>query len=81
MFLFAAEELNETRLAKLSPVEGAGLEGDGVRFDAADMGVDLPEPPFDRILGNRPELIGGGLFGGAFELLDQLRPFKSSMAG
>jgi hypothetical protein len=74
--------LNETRLAKLSPVDAAGLDGDGVRFEAADTGVDLPEPPFDRILGNmRPELMGGGLFGGAFELLDQLSPFRSSMAG
>lgn len=43
--------MNETRLAKLSPVEVAGFDGELERFEVADNGVDLPEPPFDGILG------------------------------
>jgi hypothetical protein len=78
-FLFPAEWPNETRLAKLSPVDAGGFDGELERFDVADKGVDLPEPPFDGILGNKyPELMGGGLF----DLLvseDQLKPFRSSM--
>lgn len=76
------EELKDTRFAKLSPVEVAGLAGELERFEAADIGVDLPEVPFDRTFGNmNPELIGGGLLAGAFELEDQLSPFKSSIVG
>jgi hypothetical protein len=78
-FLFPAEELKETRFAKLSPVEVAGLDGELERFEVADNGVDLPEPPFDDILGYKyPELIGGGLLG-SLESEDQLKPFRSSM--
>jgi hypothetical protein len=78
-FLFPAEELNETRFAKLSPVEVAGLDGELERFEVADNGVDLPEPPFDDILGYKyPELSGGGLLG-FLESEDQLKPFRSSM--
>lgn len=76
------EELNDTRFAKLSPVEAAGLAGELERFEAADIGVDRPEAPFDRTFGNiKPEPIGGGLLVGAFELEDQLSPFKSSIVG
>lgn len=73
-----ADELNDTRFAKLSPVDVAGFAGELERFEVVDNGVDLPEPPFDGMVGNRyPELMGGGLFG----LLesDQLRPLRSSM--
>ena len=76
--MFPAEELNETRFAKLSPAEVAGF-GELERFEVADNGVDLPEPPFDGILGYKyPELIGGGLLG-FLESEDQLKPFRSSM--
>lgn len=81
-FLFAAELLKDTRFAKLSPVDVAGFDGEGERCEDADNGVDLPEPPFDRTDGGnmKPEPIGGGLLAGAFELEDQLSPFRSSMA-
>lgn len=71
------DELNETKFAKLSPVEVAGFAGELERFEVLDSGVDLPEPPFDGIVGNRyPELMGGGLL----DLeSDQLRPLRSSM--
>jgi hypothetical protein len=60
--LFPAEELNETRFAKLSPVDVAGFAGELERFEVLDNGVDLPEPPFDGMVGNKyPALIGGGL--------------------
>lgn len=69
--------MNETRFAKLSPAGVAGF-GELERFEVADNGVDLPEPPFDGILGYKyPELIGGGLL--VFESEDQLKPFRSSM--
>jgi hypothetical protein len=78
--LFAAEELNETKFAKLSPAEAGGFDGELDRFEAADIGVDLPEAPLGRTLGNiKPELMGGGLLVGALDLLDQLSPFRSSM--
>lgn len=82
-FLFVAELLKDTRFAKLSPADVAGFDGEGERCDVADIGVDLPEPPFDRTAGGntKPEPIGGGLLAGAFELEDQLSPFRSSMAG
>lgn len=81
-FLLDAEELNETRFAKLSPVDVAGFAGELDRLDVVDKGVDLPEAPFvGDTMGNiRLELIGGGLLG-AFELVDQLKPFRSSIAG
>jgi hypothetical protein len=66
-------------LAKLSPVDAGGFEGELERFDVADIGVDLPEPPFDGILGNKyPEPIGGGLLG-LLVSEDQLKPLRSSM--
>lgn len=82
-FLFAAALLKDTRFAKLSPVDVAGFDGDGERCEDADIGVDLPEPPFDRTAGENmnPEPIGGGLLAGAFELEDQLSPFRSSICG
>jgi hypothetical protein len=52
-FLFPADELKETRFAKLSPVDVAGFDGEAERFDVADNGVDLPEPACDGILGYR----------------------------
>lgn len=78
-----AEELKDTRFAKLSPVDDvAGLAGDWERLEAAEIGVERPDGPFDRTLGKlKPEPIGGGLLVGAFELGVQLNPFKSSMAG
>jgi hypothetical protein len=78
--LFPAAELNETSFAKLSPVDVAGFAGELERLEVVvDNGVDLPEPPFDGIAGNKyPELIGGGLFG-LLESEDQLKPFRSSM--
>lgn len=76
--MFPAEELNATRFAKLSPVDVAGFAGDVERFEGVDDGVDLPETPFEGLVGNKyPELMGGGLLG-LFES-DQLRPFRSSM--
>lgn len=82
-FLFAAELLKDTRLAKLSPVDVAGFDGEGERCEDADIGVDLPEAPLDRTAGGnmKPEPIGGGFLAGAFELEDQLSPFRSSIAG
>jgi hypothetical protein len=81
MFLFAAEELKDTKFAKLSPVDEGGFAGELDRFEAADIGVDLPEAPLDRTLGNmNPEPMGGGLLAAALELDDQLSPFRSSMA-
>jgi hypothetical protein len=50
--LFAADELNETKFAKLSPVDVGGFAGELDRFEAADIGVDLPDAPFGRTLGN-----------------------------
>lgn len=81
--MFEEEAPNETKFAKLSPVEvAAGFDGELDRFEAADRGVDLPEVLFCRVLGTkRPEDIGGGLLAGAFELEDQLSPLRSSMAG
>lgn len=80
MFLFAADELKDTKFAKLSPVDVGGLDGELDRFEAADIGVDLPEAPLDLTLGNmKPEPMGGGLLAGALELDDQLSPFRSSM--
>lgn len=81
--MFAVELLNETRFAKLSPVDAAGFDGELERREVVDIGVDLPEPPFSRALGGyiNPEPIGGGLLAGGFELEDQLSPFRSSMAG
>lgn len=79
-FLFPAEGPKETRLAKLSPADGAGFAGELERFEAVDTGVDLPEVPFGRAVAyKRPELMGGG-FWGAFELdEDQLSPDRSSI--
>jgi hypothetical protein len=78
--LFAADELKDTKFAKLSPVDVGGLEGELDRFEAADIGVDLPEAPLDLTLGNmKPEPMGGGLLAGTLELDDQLSPFRSSM--
>jgi hypothetical protein len=82
MFLFAADELKDTKFAKLSPVDVdvGGLDGELDRFEAADIGVDLPEAPLGLTLGNmKPEPMGGGLLAGALELDDQLSPFRSSM--
>ena len=77
-----AEELNETKLAKLSPADVAGFAGEPDRFEAVDKGVDLPEAPFEDITTGKIflELIGGGLFG-TCELLDQLNPVRSFMVG
>lgn len=73
--------MNETRFAKLSPVEAGGFDGELDRLEAADIGVDLPEAPLGRTFGNmKPEPIGGGLLVGALELDDQLSPFRSSMS-
>jgi hypothetical protein len=81
MFLLAADELKDTKFAKLSPVDVGGLDGELDRFEAADIGVELPEAPLGRTLGNmKPEPMGGGLLAGAFELDDQLSPFRSSMS-
>jgi hypothetical protein len=51
--LFPVDELNETRFAKLSPVDVAGFTGELERFEVVDNGVDLPEPPFDGMVGNK----------------------------
>lgn len=74
---------NETRFAKLSPVETVvDLEGELDRLDAVERGVDRPDVFACRRLGiMRLEDIGGGLLAGAFELEDQLSPLRSSMAG
>ena len=81
-FLLEAAELNETRFAKLSPFDGGGFAGELDRLDAVDIGVDLPDVPPGRTLGNaNPEPMGGGLLAGALESDDQLRPLRSSMAG
>lgn len=81
-FLLDAAELNETRFAKLSPVDGAGFDGELDRFEAVDRGVDLPEFPPGCTFGNiKPDPIGGGLLVGGLELDDQLRPLRSSIAG
>lgn len=80
--LLDAEELNETRFAKLSPVDGTGFAGELDRIEVADRGVDLPELPAGRTFGNiKPDPMGGGLLAGVLELDDQLRPLRSSIAG
>lgn len=74
---------NETRFAKLSPVEAVvDLTGELDRLEVVERGVDRPDVFACRRLGiMRLEDMGGGLLAGAFELEDQLSPLRSSMAG
>lgn len=72
------DEPNETRFAKLSPAGVAGFDGEIDGPEEMDAGVDLPEVPPKREVGNSmPELMGG--FFVSFWLEDQLSPLKSSM--
>lgn len=81
-FLLGFDELNETRFAKLSLSEVAGLVGGLDAVDEAERGVERPEGLAGLTLGNKElELMGGGFWGALDELADQLRPLRSSIMG